>query len=242
MRLLTPLVVLLSIAAACGNSDHRVGAGINLGKQNAAVTLVAGNNNNVAGPNGGITAFLRVVANASGSTMTGLDSTGAADGDVVYIRNESATGTVTLTNADSNSLAANRFVMPGGTSATIAPGKTVAVEWDLTNGAWMLVLGGGAGIEIVNNKQRTAGTAPVISSCGTAPSAVAGNDYSGRYTTGSAATTCTITFASTYGTAPSCILGVEGGATLPTYTVSATAITVSVDIASTTYNYICVGH
>lgn len=82
---------------------------------------------------------------------------------------------------------------------------------------------------------------PALSSCGTAPSLQAGsNDVAGKFTTGSAATTCTLTF----GTArtvniPSCRLTPEGSATQPTYTVSLTAIVASVDIASTVYNYDC---
>lgn len=81
-------------------------------------------------------------------------------------------------------------------------------------------------------------TTPVLSSCGTSPS-ILGNDTVGKLTTGSAATTCTITFSVAYNVAPACILQTQGAATQPTYTTSTTAITVTVDIASTVYNYIC---
>lgn len=79
---------------------------------------------------------------------------------------------------------------------------------------------------------------PVLTSCGTAPS-ILGNDTVGKLTTGSAATTCTITFSSAYNVAPACFLQTQGAATQPTYTTSTTAITVTVDIASTVYNYFC---
>lgn len=79
---------------------------------------------------------------------------------------------------------------------------------------------------------------PALSSCGTAPSIV-GNDTVGKLTTGSAATTCTVTFSLAYNVAPACILQTQGAATQPTFTTSTTAITVTVDIASTVYNYIC---
>lgn len=87
------------------------------------------------------------------------------------------------------------------------------------------------------------GAAPVLSSCGTGAT-VSGNSFAGRVVTGSGATTCTITFATTPGAtfssvAPACILHAEV-ATQPTYTVSATAITVATSIASTAYNYVCV--
>jgi|SRR5882757_3774147 len=82
-------------------------------------------------------------------------------------------------------------------------------------------------------------TTPVLSSCGTSPSVV-GNDTVGKLTTGSAATTCTITFSAAYNVAPACILSAQGASpVIPTYTTSTTAITVTVDVASTVYNYIC---
>lgn len=79
---------------------------------------------------------------------------------------------------------------------------------------------------------------PVLTSCGTAPSIV-GNDTVGKLTTGSAATTCTITFETAFVIAPACLVQAQGGATQPTYTTSTTAITMTVDIASTVYNYFC---
>lgn len=79
---------------------------------------------------------------------------------------------------------------------------------------------------------------PVLSTCGTAPSVV-GNDTVGKITTGSAATTCTVTFSLAYAVAPACVVAPQGTATYPTFTTSTTAITFSVDIASTVYNYIC---
>lgn len=80
--------------------------------------------------------------------------------------------------------------------------------------------------------------APVLSGCGTAPS-IAGNDTVGKLTTGSAATTCTVTFSLAYAVAPACVISAQGTATQPTFTTSTTAIVITVDIASTVYNYIC---
>ncbi len=81
-------------------------------------------------------------------------------------------------------------------------------------------------------------TTPVLTSCGTSPS-ILGNDTVGKLTTGSAATTCTMTFSAAYNVAPACIVSAQGTATQPTFTTSTTALTMSVDIASTVYNYIC---
>lgn len=81
-------------------------------------------------------------------------------------------------------------------------------------------------------------TTPVLSTCGTSPSII-GNDTVGKLTTGSAATTCTVTFSAAYNVAPACVVSAQGTATQPTFTTSTTALTMSVDIASTVYNYIC---
>ena len=80
---------------------------------------------------------------------------------------------------------------------------------------------------------------PTLSSCGTAT--ITGNDTLGTYTTG-AGTTCTITFATAYPTAPYCFVVPQGNLNYPTYTTSTTAITVTVDVTATTYNYFCLGH
>lgn len=81
-------------------------------------------------------------------------------------------------------------------------------------------------------------TIPTLSTCGTSPSVI-GNDTVGKLTTGSAATTCTVTFSAAYNVAPACVVSAQGTATQPTFTTSTTALTMSVDIASTVYNYIC---
>jgi hypothetical protein len=82
--------------------------------------------------------------------------------------------------------------------------------------------------------------APVASSCGTAPT-VAGNDFAGTITTGSAATTCTVTFAVAYPAAPRCFVVPQGNLNYPTYTTTTTTIAMTVDVASTAYFYLCLG-
>lgn len=90
------------------------------------------------------------------------------------------------------------------------------------------------------NSNNRVGAPPVLSGCGTAPS-FTGSDTALRLTTGSAATTCTVTFGVAHTTAPSCVITPQGAAVQPTYTVSATAIAMTVDVASTVYNIICMG-
>lgn len=90
------------------------------------------------------------------------------------------------------------------------------------------------------NSTTRVGARPVLTSCGTAPS-FTGTDTALRLTTGSAATTCTVTFGVPFVVAPACVITPEGAAVQPTYTASITAIAMTVDVASTVYNIICMG-
>lgn len=92
----------------------------------------------------------------------------------------------------------------------------------------------------INSIARGTGLIPVLSTCGTAPS-FTGTDTALRLTTGSAATTCTVTFGVPYVAIPACVITPQGAAVQPTYTVSITAISMTVDVASTVYNIICMG-
>lgn len=83
------------------------------------------------------------------------------------------------------------------------------------------------------------GAAPVASACGTGPT-VTGTDFAFTLTTGSSATSCTVTFANAFGASPRCILGTQGSATQPTYTTTAASVVITVDIASTVYTGICI--
>lgn len=236
------MLTLLAAACAC-QPGLPAAKKINLGRQQGAITLATGSNNdlNIA-PSGGTTTIIRLVPNSAGSILSGMNSTQVSDGDLFLIRNEGTTGNITITNADTASVDVYRFLTPSASSIILPPKAGVWVEWDATAVRWLATPGanGGDQITVGTGHVRGTGTAPALTSCGTAP-AVLGSDVAGVVTTGSAATTCTITFARTYTTVPSCYFLPTGTATMPVYTVSATAITVTTDIASTVYNYGCVG-
>jgi hypothetical protein len=85
------------------------------------------------------------------------------------------------------------------------------------------------------------GNIPVLSSCGTSPSITSGSTmFAGKFTTGTIATGCTVTFAQAFTNVPTCNVTAPGVA-VPTYNESTTAITMTLDVASTTYRYTCVG-
>lgn len=116
---------------ACASHGAKRGGGLNSGKQRATVTLLATQNDLALGQP---TAMVRLTPASGGSTLTGLDATPFEDGDLFWIRDESATDTITLTNADSGSLAANRFLLPGAVSLVLQPKSNVMVEFDKTAG------------------------------------------------------------------------------------------------------------
>lgn len=87
---------------------------------------------------------------------------------------------------------------------------------------------------------RNVGSAPVLSSCGTSP-AISGTDIAGTVTMGTASPTgCTITFATTYGSAPDCTVTWQSQITSRAYAISATAITLTQTATSSNLvNYDC---
>lgn len=83
---------------------------------------------------------------------------------------------------------------------------------------------------------------PVVSNAGASPLLTAGStDTAGQFSSTAATTTATVTFGTAWTTPPSCIVQEQGGAVAPTYTVTAAAIVVTVLVAATNYNYICMG-
>lgn len=242
--LVAALIALGACQAAPSAPAHKLG--LNLGPQAAAITLTSGSNNNVAiAPNGNTTTMLRFLVNSANSTLSGMDASTVSDGDLFLVRNDSTTGKLIITNEDTNSLAANRFLTIGAVSLDLGPKSSALVERDVTTGRWIASLAKPESPVLAGVTTNGTANLPTLSTCGTSPTIAAGStSFAGTYTTGSAATTCTITFATAFSAAPTClILSAGGAATLvPTYSTSTTAITVATDIASTAYQYVCVGH
>lgn len=88
-------------------------------------------------------------------------------------------------------------------------------------------------------------SAPTVSSCGSGPSITAGStDAAGSVTIGASVTTsCVVTFASPYGTAPFCVASPNGGAGVITTVETTTTLTLasSVDIGTRIVKWFCVG-
>lgn len=178
-------------------------------------------------------ANINVINEAAGSTAANRIWTSNAQ-NIVLIGTSNGNACASLLYDSTSS----RWRVTGYLSTTILP----ATNYNslLTAAAGSTVSAGQVTLSTATGHISTVGaTVPVLSSCGTSPT-IHGSDIAGRYTTGSAATTCTVTFGATYTNPPACSVHSEGTATQPTYTVSATAITVTVDIASTTYDYICI--
>lgn len=90
------------------------------------------------------------------------------------------------------------------------------------------------------------GSTPTVSSCGTSPSLIGGNDVVGRIQVGSVvATSCTLTFAQAWTNPPVCDANVEGGLTVFTSassTATALLITGASAITGDVITYQCHGY
>lgn len=130
-------------------------------------------------------------------------------------------------------------------SGSVTPGH--ALKWVIDG----VVQDGGLGFtEIVNGNfnltmdtaghLRNVGAAPTPSGCGTSPS-VSGTDIAGTVTMGTASPTgCTITFATTYVSAPDCVVTWQTNLASMQYTIAAAAITlVQTATSSNKVNYDC---
>lgn len=86
------------------------------------------------------------------------------------------------------------------------------------------------------------GTPGLSAACGTGGGqAIVGNDNRFEVITGAASTSCVITFVNTWTSKPICNITTEGGIALPTYTVSPTAVTITVNLNAGVYNADCQG-
>lgn len=87
---------------------------------------------------------------------------------------------------------------------------------------------------------RNVGSAPTPSSCGTSPS-LSGTDVAGTVTMGTASPTgCIITFATTYGSAPDCVVTWQTNLASMSYVIAAATITLTqTGTSSNKVNYDC---
>lgn len=88
-----------------------------------------------------------------------------------------------------------------------------------------------------------AGSGPTLSSCGTSPSlSTNATDFSGTVTTGTVTTGCTITFAASYTSTPTCwVVDSTGVRASMSYTVNSTSIVVTGNVVSDKLTYGCLG-
>jgi hypothetical protein len=108
-----------------------------------ATLATSTNNLAVAGWGPGIDR-LRLAAASGGSTLTGLVSTGFADGAPVVLRNTSSTDIITLDHLNGGSAAANQFSLPGAAAFVLPPLTGCLLVYDASEpnssgaGAWTL--------------------------------------------------------------------------------------------------------
>lgn len=133
MRTLISIALLLLIG--CGNSatsTRRQGLVV-LGNSGGVYTLAAGNNNDFY--TGASTLVL--AAHASGSTITGIDTTAiGGDQDTFLVRNQGSSS-IPFTHEDSASTDHNRIHTRTGATITLLPGQEFWITWDATMERWL---------------------------------------------------------------------------------------------------------
>ncbi len=108
-----------------------VSAGLN--SSVSAAPSVSQNNYSPSGYTPGTTNVLQI--NPSGNiSITGI--TAAPNGSVLAIDNDSTTNTITFTNEDASSAAANQFYCPGQISNTLGPRASTAIRYDGVSSKW----------------------------------------------------------------------------------------------------------
>jgi len=90
------------------------------------------------------------------------------------------------------------------------------------------------------------GSVPLLSACGTSPSAVVGTDTAGSFTVGSVATACTLTFNKAWVNAPHCFANDHSSVLTVDCTTTATTIVFTTatlaNISSQALDYFCIGN
>jgi hypothetical protein len=123
----------------------------------------------------------------------------------------------------------------------IPTGPSIYGVVDPTSGFYFGPTGGGVGVSRHFWGGSTAtNNIPVATVCAT-PAFVAGYTDTNGVVACTGGTAITLTFGTAFRAQPSCFLEEQGGAVVPTYTVTATAITVATMVASTNYSYFCMG-
>lgn len=98
----------------------------------------------------------------------------------------------------------------------------------------------GVGSLLVTKHLLGSGTSPTVSSCGTSPS-ISGSDVAGKVTVGTGTVgSCTVTFGTAFGTAPSCGVGSGTAITSLAYTTTTTTLVITgVSLTSDVIQYNC---
>lgn len=217
----------------------------------AGVLVLRSNCATLTGVQGGVEGRLLLVMNEAASTNEILQNENAG----------STTAADRLTNSGSQGYTLNNngrgyaaYVYNGATSRwqmwAISPvSGTIPGTQGFTNATFAGTVAINGGLTISNTGGlsfagiqhiKATGTAPTLSSCGTSPTVTTGDPW-GTIVAGTGATTCTMTFAGTFGTNPSCLIVPVGGGSVPAQTLSPTAITWPVT-AGAPYSFFCGGH
>lgn len=171
--------------------------------------------------------------------LVGVDTT--AGQHIVFVDKDTANVTGTPKDFDHPNGTDFKAFFNAATDPDADPTEWGSLSYSSVNDQFDIETGGGP-ISFAAQLEHT-GADPVLSSCGTTPTVI-GADSAGKITIGTGVTTsCTATFATAFGAAPSCIVVGDNTAVTFAATTTTTVLTItsSADMDSDVINYHCIG-
>ncbi len=228
-------------AGRVNNASNNIAIGFN-----TAVLMSTGAGNTIIGA-GAMAAFTNAndntaVGQTAGTNITGAqnvilgskaanDATGGSAGNTVIIGYKAG---FTLTSGGRNTIIGSDVASTTLKTGTgnILIGTSSAVDTAAAGTVSTLNIGNLLKGDLAKIHQSFGGSAPVVSACGTGSPSIdaAATDSSGRVTTGTVATTCTITFAQAYGTSNHCVVTSQSSVSGLAYSYTLSAITITAGV------------
>jgi len=192
-------------------------------------------------------AYLNKAVNGVVALSVQNTNTGGSAETKMTLLNAGTPGTATVGGQTSSGFTptggklASQLYMQTGTNGT----NGILLQAQNASGGFEVQTGGTTRHLFVDSKGhlQVPGTAPTLSACGGSPSIDANaSDFSGRVTVGSAATSCTVTFANAFGTYNHCNVTSETTLAAFTYSYNLSAITISATtLSADVVDYSCDG-
>jgi hypothetical protein len=153
------------------------------------------------------------ISGPSGTETNNFQITGTSTSGTRVITLPDASGTVLLTGGSASFSTVTTTHITATELAAFGAGEITFSNGGFYNdgvSTFVMYADGGLQLDPGSGHVKITGTAPAVSACGTSPSLAIGSDHAGKVTAGTAApTSCLLTFAVVWTTAPACVCNDE---------------------------------